>query len=218
MGNELGATENFPRILERKPLPSAYLIEEEEIDHITIPEWPAGTAIPASSFVDINHHVHIEYCNIAFDPTGEKRRLGWMINPLKYYRRIAPKVVDGSLVTNERDLIGGATFHYQPDKHEVYVQYWGIFSKEQAEERGIDPKVLKGAAAHQHAVMDRFHKRLGIKRMFTTSAVDACISLLLAYGWEEYPPASWRERLGLFTGTFPVSLRCRERMFHKLYK
>ena len=52
-----------PRILERPPLPPALLIEEEQIDTLIMPELPEAEAIPASSFIDVNRHVHIEYNN-----------------------------------------------------------------------------------------------------------------------------------------------------------
>ena len=213
----LGPALSHLRILERPPLPPALLIEEEQIAGLVMPEMPAAEAIPASSFIDVNQHVHIEYNNGAFDPAAMKKHLWrWFWDPERYYRDIAPNVIAGSLLKDERQLIGGATFHYYPQKNEVYVQFWGIYSPKQARERGIDPAVLKEAAYHHHEVMDRFHRHLGIKLMTTTSGVEACERRLMQFGWEEYK-GTWKKRLKLFKAMFPISLRGREKLFRKFY-
>lgn len=209
---------SHPRVIERPPLPPVYLIEEEQVPTVVLPTWPVGTLIPFTIYIDTDHHVHVEYAHNGLDPTYEKRHLfKWFLNPLSYYRRIAPQVVDASLVSQQRQLLGGATFHYYTAKQEVYSQYWGIFSPEQARERGIDPQTLEGAAKHFLDVVHDFNRHLGIRTMRTTTCVPAVTEHLKAFGWEEYQPTTWRERWELFIGTFPVSLRRRERLMRKVF-
>lgn len=209
----------YPRVIDRGDIPPAFIIEEEQINNIILPTFAPGVTIPFSQFMDENWHCHFEWCNSAFDPSKEKKRhLKWFLNPRSYYLRIAPSIIDGSLLRYERNLIGAANYHYFTDKQEVFCQYLGFLSEKQAIERGIDPRVCKGAFPHFHEEIDRLNWYLGVRRLTTTSSVPALQRHIEAFGWKRHELGSWKDYWKLFRSTFPVSLWKREIPYQKIYR
>lgn len=210
----------MPRLIERPGLPPAFIIEEEDIDTVWLPSFPEGSDLPFSVLIDSQGHCHIEYNHAVFDPAKEPHRrlkkLLWLFRPDLYFKRIAPGCIEGSLLRYERALIGGMNCHYYTGKREVYLQYWGILSKEQLIEEGLDPECRQGIGLHHCQVIDHFGKRLGARRGVAASSTPAVWGPAEACGWYRQRP-TLRQRWDLFTGTFPVSLWKRDVPLLKIY-
>ncbi len=208
----------LPQVIDRGEAPPAYIIEENQVDNIVLPSFPPGTTIPFSAYITDDWHSHFEWCNIGFDPSKEKKKyFKWFFNPMSYYLRICPSIIDGSLLKEERPYIGAGNFHYFTDRQEIYVQYWGFLTREQCLERGIDPNTRKGAPRKHHDVFDHLNRHLGVRRLICASSIPALQKVIEDCGWKRFKPKKLKDHWDLFVGTFPLSLYQREVPYEKIY-
>jgi hypothetical protein len=201
-------------------LPIALVIEEEQIERVALPLVKRGEIIPFALLLDADGHVHIEYNHSVFNPKNEPyrffKKIYWLFFPQAYFLHLAPMIIEGSLLYDERQLIGGASCHYYQADDEIYVQFWAALTKEQLRKRCIELEKRRGMGLHIAEVLHRFCNRLGVHYATATSSVPYLVNQISkVYGWKVQVSLTWRERLRLFWSTFPVSLWHRETSFRK---
>jgi hypothetical protein len=190
--------------VDRPGMPPAFIIEEEQLGRVILPQFPAGADFSFSLLLDEEGHVHIEFNHCAFDPAKEEgllfKRFLWLMRPKNYYERIAPEIIAGSLLKSERTLVGGLVSHYYAKDNEVFLQNWGLLSVEQKSRKGV----------HLIEVFHELCRQMKIDFATTASAVPYVVELAKKFGWERRSDLSRAEQLKLLWSTFPVSLWYRE--------
>jgi hypothetical protein len=211
-----------PRMIERVGHAPAYIIEEENLHRSCFPTFEKDVLVPLTIFIDETGHVHFEYNYCAYDPSKEKKKLlqylRWFFDLKAFYRRIAPLLVEGSLLASERRLIGGVTAIHDTKNNECFSPVWAVYSRAQLKERGFAEDVRKGASEHLTAAFEELGRALKANRIIGVAAVAPSQRALERAGWQPVKKVSFKNRWKFFWGAFPISLRLKNIPYEKVLR
>lgn len=199
----------FPRIIQT-PLAPAAIVEEHELERLMF-RLPYVKALPISIFIDDQGRTHLEVNHTCYYPRQTKNwALKFFINPKRnYYEALRTKVIDGSLIKNERRLIGGgmATWHGDTRKSEVALM--GILPEEYTGD--VDPEIRRNAFSRLVHIYHASLRWLGAVQAYTSPCVIP-VKKLEKYGWK-LKDLTIREKAVQMREGFPMSLVVRQNVF-----
>ena len=206
----------FRRVQYTPPTPPVFILESEDIAKLAF-KMPEVPALPFSFFIDDHGHVHFE-----INHSSCYLREGWMavvqklINPDKYlYDLLRKNIVNGSLLKNERKLIGGGVAAYEAKTKTIEVKIYGILKP--ADCQKVNPYVRKNAFAELSYWLRPIGEWLGADEIVSSPCVIHP-DKMKKIGWNK-KKLSFVECLKFLKVSFPLFLVRRQNMFFcEVYK
>ena len=199
---------SYPRVLQAPPLRAIFLLEDFELLQKT--PLPVEGPLPFAEFIDDQLRVHFEINN--FIQRFPRPGLKDFLDPDGFYDRIAPSLIDGSLLKNEKRLLGGITGVYYPDGHYTDIAIVGILPREETQD--IPASTRKNVFLKLCERMDEFNLWLGSKELRSGyTVIDP--KKMAKVGWKQVGLRSLKEWIRFYTSCFPICLRRRQKYYVK---
>lgn len=197
-----------PRAIQFPPLKPIFLLEDWEIPLRS--QLPIEDALPYVVLIDDQLRVHFELNNWInkFHRPGFKD----FMDPDGFYGRIAPQIIEGSLLKDQRRLIGGITGIYYPKGGYSDIHVVGLLPKEKLED--MDPIARRKAFKHMCSRLDDLNVWLGAREMrsgYTVIGRDK----MNAVGWEKVDFTNLKQLWIFYKAAFPIWLRRRQGYYVK---
>lgn len=200
----------FSRVVQNPSVPPAFIVEDHEIERLAF-AMPYVKALPYSAFVDDRGRVHFEINHSSYYPSKSvKTFLKSAVKPDKYfYDLLRTQIIGGSLIKNERRLIGGAICTFYGDTKTTEVKLLGTLPRE--ETLDVAPEIRRQAAN----LLIKWHhpllRWLGGIGTHTTPCVIP-VEKMKKNGWV-VKDMTFKEKLEKFKDGLPMSLIKRQNIF-----
>ena len=200
----------FRRVHYTPPKAPVFILESEDIAKLNF-KMPRVDKLPLSLFIDVRGHVHFEINHSSyFLKEGFVAILQKLINPEKYfYDLLRTNIIEGSLLKNERKLIGGGIATYEYKTKTLEIKIYGILNPEDC--RGMDPYTRKNAFAELSYWLRPIAEWLGAKRIITSPCVIHP-NKMKKIGWSKLKMTA-KEKFEFLKSSFPLFLVRRQNVF-----
>ncbi len=199
----------FPRAFHHLENP-AFVIEDHEIERLAF-RLPYVQKLPYSLFLDDRGRVHFEINHSSFFPDRSWKKLfQYVLRPDRaFYDLLRTHISRGSLLKDERRLIGGMVCTYYADTQTAEIKLLGILSPEDS--RDLDPEIRRKAFDILCERHRPFLKWMGAKASYSTPCIIP-VAKASKSGWA-LKKSGLREKFKTFCDGFPMSLVKKQNIF-----
>ncbi len=198
----------YPKAIQLPPLRPVFYMEEGEIPYRKL--LPLEAPLPYAIFIDDELLVHFEINNWI----GSFSRPRWhdFLHPDDFYSRIAPEIIEGSLLRKERHLIGGITGIYYPEGRYSDIHVVGLLPRDKTSHMPVQDR--RQAFGRMCEGMDALNHWLGATELRSGYTVIAPAKMK-AVGWEQQKLCRLRDLAAFYWKSFPIWLRRKQGYYVK---